>query len=67
MTKIRLINSNAVREARPMPDLANMQNMVSRKLAELNIYTTNLSVTMTSGKYPDINIEGVLNTDLWPK
>jgi hypothetical protein len=67
MTKVKIINASAVKEVGPLPDLANIQNSVSRKLSELNIYTTSLSVGMTAGKFPDITIEGVLNTDLWPK
>jgi hypothetical protein len=66
-TKVKIINTSAVQKAEPLPDLANIQNTVSRKLSEINIYTTNLSVSMTAGKYPDITIEGVLNTELWPK
>ena len=67
MLKVKIINTSAVKEARPLPDLSNIQNTVSKKLSEVNIYTTSLSVGMTAGKYPDITIEGVLNTDLWPK
>lgn len=67
MTKVKIIQSNAVVEARPMPDLGNIQNAVSKKLLDLNIYTTRVSVSMTAGKYPDINIEGILNTEVWPK
>jgi hypothetical protein len=65
--KVRIINTSAIVERRPMPDLSNIQNTVSKKLAEINIYTTNLSVSMTAGKYPDVTIEGILNTDVWPK
>lgn len=67
MITVKIINTSAVKESRPLPDLSNIQNTVSKKLAEVNIYTTSLSVSMTAGKFPDINIEGVLNTDLWPK
>jgi hypothetical protein len=65
--EIRLINASAVKERATLPDLSKIQNTVSRKLSELNIYTTSVTVGMTAGKFPDINIEGVLNTDLWPK
>jgi hypothetical protein len=65
--RVKLIHASAVKEAGPLPDLTNIQNTVSKKLSEINIYTTNLSVSMTAGKYPDVTIEGVLNTDLWPK
>jgi len=65
--KVKVIHTSAVKEARPLPDLSNIQNTVSKKLSEINIYTTNLSVSMTAGKFPDITIEGVLNTDVWPK
>jgi hypothetical protein len=65
--KIKIINTSAVKKAEPLPDLANIQNTVSKKLSEVNIYTTNLSISMTAGKFPDITIEGILNTELWPK
>lgn len=65
--KVKIINTSAVQKAGPLPDLTNIQNTVSKKLSEINIYTTNLSIGMTAGKYPDITIEGVLNTELWPK
>jgi hypothetical protein len=67
MTKVKIINASAIKEVGPIPELTNIQNSVSKKLSELNIYTTNLSIGMTAGKFPDITIEGVLNTDLWPK
>jgi hypothetical protein len=67
MAKINIITSNGIKEATAHPDLSNIQNSVSRKLSELNIYTTNLSVSLNAGKFPDITIEGVLNTDIWPK
>lgn len=65
--KVKIINTSAVQKAGPPSDLTNIQNTVSKKLSEINIYTTNLSIGMTAGKYPDITIEGVLNTELWPK
>ncbi|MEE9373734.1 MAG: hypothetical protein V3V00_11845 [Saprospiraceae bacterium] len=67
MTKVKIINTSAVQKAEPLSDLANIQNTVSKKLSEMNIYTTNFSISMTAGKYPDVTIEGVLNTELWPK
>lgn len=65
--RIKIINASAVQKAEPLPDLTNIQNAVSKKLSEINIYTTNFSIHMTAGKYPDITIEGILNTELWPK
>ncbi len=65
--KVKIINTSAIQKAGPFPDLANIQNTVSKKLAELNIYTTNFTISMTAGKYPDVTIEGILNTELWPK
>lgn len=65
--KVKIINASGVQKAGPLPDLANIQNTVSKKLSEINIYTTNFTISMTAGKYPDVTIEGVLNTELWPK
>lgn len=65
--KAILLESCAVKERYPVPDLKNLQNSVTKKLTELNIYTTSVRISLNAGKFPDIEIEGVLNTDLWPK
>ena len=65
--KVIIQNSCAIAPKRPLPNIQNLQNDITRKLATLNIYATSLNVNMTAGKYPDITIEGILNTDLWPK
>jgi hypothetical protein len=49
MTKVKIINASAIKEVGPIPELTNIQNSVSKKLSELNIYTTNLSIGMTAG------------------
>lgn len=67
MVSVEIRESSGVKPKRPTPELKNLQNEITRKLSNLNIYTTSLNINMTAGKYPDVTIEGVLNTDIWPK